>query len=93
MDDPASYPVLIHCKAGLHRTGILAALYRMEYEGWTREEALHELKAHGYGEFASTAANHYINQYVLGYQPRARGQHALERSPRPAQGRLMSRPK
>ena len=43
LDDPASYPVLVHCKAGLHRTGVLIALYRMEYEGWSREQALAEM--------------------------------------------------
>src|SRR5262249_58419454 len=65
MDDPATYPVLIHCKAGLHRTGILAAVYRMEYQGWTPAEAYRELKAHGFGTFACTAANDYVAQYVL----------------------------
>src|SRR4051794_30327802 len=43
MDDPSSYPVLLHCKAGLHRTGVLAAVYRMEYQGWSRGEAFAEL--------------------------------------------------
>ncbi len=70
MDDPANYPVLIHCKAGLHRTGSLAALYRMEYDGWTAAEALRELKHLGFGEFACSSANDYITQYILTYQPR-----------------------
>ena len=34
MDDPDSYPVLIHCNAGLNRTGVMVAVYRMEYQGW-----------------------------------------------------------
>lgn len=70
MDDPASYPVLIHCKAGLHRTGVMAAVYRMEYDGWSREDALRELKAHGFGHFTANTANGYIEQYVLNYKPR-----------------------
>ncbi len=70
MDDPANYPVLIHCRAGLHRTGVLAALYREEYDHWTPAEALRELKNHGFGEFVSSSANPYIVQYVLQYQPR-----------------------
>src|SRR5205807_2661750 len=32
MDEEGNYPVLLHCRAGLHRTGILAAVYRMEYQ-------------------------------------------------------------
>jgi protein tyrosine phosphatase (PTP) superfamily phosphohydrolase (DUF442 family) len=71
MDDPASYPVLIHCKAGLHRTGVLTALWRMEYQGWSREAAFREMKAHGFGDWACTCANDYVEQYVLGYTPRA----------------------
>lgn len=70
MDDPDTYPVLLHCKAGLHRTGVLAAMYRLEYEGWSANEALHELKNHGFGEFVSSSANPYIVQYVLQYHPR-----------------------
>jgi protein tyrosine/serine phosphatase len=70
MDRPGTYPALIHCRAGLHRTGVMVAIYRMEYEGWTRDEAMRELKANGFGEYAATAANDYINQYVLHYEPR-----------------------
>jgi tyrosine-protein phosphatase SIW14 len=68
MDDAAIYPVLIHCKAGLHRTGVLAAVYRMEYQGWSHEEAYRELRAHGFGEWVSSSANDYITQYVLTYR-------------------------
>ena len=60
--------MLIHCKAGLHRTGILTAVYRMEYEGWTPAQAYRELKAHGFGDWACTSANDYVNEYVLQYR-------------------------
>jgi tyrosine-protein phosphatase SIW14 len=72
LDDPANYPVLIHCKAGLHRTGVLVALYRMEYEGWNYTMAMDELKENGFGEMAATSANDYITQYILTYKPRER---------------------
>jgi len=74
MDDPASYPVLIHCKAGLHRTGTMVAVYRMEYEGWSRQAAIREMKANGFGEWPCTSANDYITQYILTYRPGLRGQ-------------------
>jgi hypothetical protein len=72
LDDESSYPVLIHCHAGLHRTGVLTAVYRMEYEGWSAGEAYREMKAHGFGPWVATAANDYVTQFVLGYRPRTR---------------------
>jgi tyrosine-protein phosphatase SIW14 len=48
MDDPAHYPVLVHCFAGIHRTGILCALFRMDHQGWTNAEAEAEMRLMGY---------------------------------------------
>lgn len=48
MDDPANHPVLIHCYAGIHRTGTYCAVYRMDYQGWSNEAALAEMRAMGY---------------------------------------------
>ncbi len=72
MDDPANYPVLIHCKAGLHRTGLMVAVYRMEYEGRTAGDAMEELKANGFGTFAATDANVYVQRYVTDFVPKLR---------------------
>jgi protein tyrosine phosphatase (PTP) superfamily phosphohydrolase (DUF442 family) len=71
MDKEESFPVLVHCKAGLHRTGVMTAIYRMEYDGWSRAEALRELRAHGFGYWTANRSNPYIEQYVMPYQPRA----------------------
>lgn len=64
------YPVLLHCKAGLHRTGLLSAVYRMEYQGWSRLAAFRELRAHGFGDWVSTSGNVYVEQYLMRYVPR-----------------------
>jgi protein tyrosine/serine phosphatase len=76
MDKPESYPVLIHCRAGLHRTGMMTAIYRMEYEGWTPRGAFQEMKANGFGEFVCSSANDYVMEYVLTYRPGMRYQTA-----------------
>jgi tyrosine-protein phosphatase SIW14 len=68
LDDPATYPVLFHCRAGLHRTGVMVAVYRMEYEGWSPRAALEELRVNGFGEWDSCAANDYITQYILTFR-------------------------
>ncbi len=48
MRDPKNYPVLVHCCAGIHRTGAFTAIYRMEFEHRARAEALAEMRACGY---------------------------------------------
>jgi tyrosine-protein phosphatase SIW14 len=79
MDNPANYPFLIHCKAGLHRTGVMVAVYRMEYNGWSPLVALQELKDNGFGEWAAGADNDYIEQYVTRYQARKQRPGASEK--------------
>jgi len=32
-------PVLVHCKHGMGRSVLLGALYRIEFEGWSKEQA------------------------------------------------------
>jgi tyrosine-protein phosphatase SIW14 len=48
LDDPANHPVLLHCYAGVHRTGAMCAVYRMEYDGWDNATAIAELREAGY---------------------------------------------
>lgn len=70
MDKPESRPALLHCKAGLHRTGLLTAIYRMEYDRWSRAEVMRELRANGFGDAAAHTGNDYIWSYIENYTPR-----------------------
>lgn len=47
--DPKRAPVLVHCQHGADRTGIMCAIYRVAVQGWTKAEALKELKEGGFG--------------------------------------------
>ena len=47
--DPKRTPVLVHCQHGADRTGTMCALYRIAVQGWTKEEAIREMTAGGYG--------------------------------------------
>jgi protein tyrosine/serine phosphatase len=55
LDSPERYPrpILVHCLGGVHRTGVMVAIYRMEYEGWSKEKALAEMRDLGYRDFES----------------------------------------
>jgi tyrosine-protein phosphatase SIW14 len=53
MANPDNYPVLLHCFAGVHRTGAFCAIYRMEHDHWSNTEAIRELKEGGYTNLES----------------------------------------
>ncbi|MFM0324495.1 dual specificity protein phosphatase family protein [Caballeronia glebae] len=42
-------PILIHCQHGADRTGLVSALYRVVFQGWTKQQAEDELLHGGYG--------------------------------------------
>lgn len=46
----ANGPVLMHCKHGSDRTGLMAAMYRVVVQGWSKEDALSEMTQGGFGD-------------------------------------------
>jgi protein tyrosine/serine phosphatase len=42
-------PTYFHCHEGKDRTGLLAALFRCKYQGWSPEQAIKEAKSLGFG--------------------------------------------
>ncbi len=47
--DPARGPVMVHCLHGADRTGTMVAVYRMAVDGWSKDDAINEMVAGGYG--------------------------------------------
>lgn len=45
----APKPMLIHCRHGSDRTGVVVAMYRIVFQGWSKEDALNELLNGGFG--------------------------------------------
>lgn len=62
MIDSAEKPILIHCWHGSDRTGVVAAMYRMVFQGWSREQAMDEFINGGYGYHANFYPN--IERYL-----------------------------
>jgi len=46
---PSLQPVLVHCQHGSDRTGTMVAIYRIVYQGWSKEQATDEMINGGYG--------------------------------------------
>lgn len=80
MSDPSNYPVLVHCFAGIHRTGAYCAVYRMEFERWTNERAIEEVKAFGYTNLESEGD---ILGYLEKYKPARNNKEVSDASPAP----------
>ena len=51
--DPARGPCYVHCKVGADRTGVAVAAYRVVAQGWSKDEALRELRGGGFGFHAN----------------------------------------
>lgn len=69
LDNPANYPILVHCFAGCHRTGIHCAVFRMEYDHWDNATAIAEMKHYGYVNFD---CEDDVREYLTHYVPRWR---------------------
>ena len=65
MTDPANQPVFVHCSRGVDRTGVVAAVYRMEVDGWSEAEAEAEMVAFGFHEFWSQFKE-FVRRYPEG---------------------------
>ncbi len=65
VNDPANQPVYVHCAGGRHRTGVMTAVYRMEQDGWTADQAFDEMKQYKFGwDFLHPE----FKEFVYGYQ-------------------------
>ena len=66
VDNAASRPVLIHCSAGRHRTGYLCALYRIERQGWTVQQAIDEMLSFGFDAESQSKVLKQLRNYKPG---------------------------
>jgi len=67
--NPDNHPILAHCRHGIARTGVVSAIYRMEYDGWDNADALDEARRiGGYDTLREGSAK---REFILSYQPAA----------------------
>ncbi len=68
LDNPENLPVAIHCVGGRHRTGTLAALYRLEYDRWTVIDTLEEMYSYDFG-IPVPIQEHNLRTYYPRFRP------------------------
>ena len=64
LEDPSTGTVYVHCKAGMHRTGVTGAIYRMEKYGWDYDKAYKEMRNY---KFTSGIVHGALKTYVKDY--------------------------
>jgi protein tyrosine/serine phosphatase len=68
--DPADQPVFVHCQGGRHRTGVMTAVYRMNYDRWTADQAYTEMKQYRFDRFPTHPnLKSFVFDYYLHVRP------------------------
>jgi protein tyrosine/serine phosphatase len=62
MHDPARRPIFVHCRHGVDRTGLIVALYRIRFEGWTQDQAWEEWVSLGHKRI-NQGVTHDLDEY------------------------------
>jgi protein tyrosine phosphatase (PTP) superfamily phosphohydrolase (DUF442 family) len=68
LEDPANFPVLVHCHHGTGRTQLFGALYRIEVEGWSPDKARRATRL--LPESSSFSEDRGKGRFLLEYKPR-----------------------
>ncbi|HKQ18617.1 MAG TPA: tyrosine-protein phosphatase [Candidatus Eisenbacteria bacterium] len=64
VSDSSQRPVFIHCRRGKDRTGAMAAIYRIQACGWTKDKAIREMLTLGFNRYYGN-----LMQFVRTYAP------------------------
>lgn len=64
LEDPARWPVFIHCWRGDDRIGMVVACYRIQHDHWTNQHALEEANRLGLHRFEIL-----IRRYIRHFDP------------------------
>lgn len=69
-NDQETGQFFVHCAGGRHRTGVMAAVYRITHDGWDFDKAYKEMKDYDY---YSRWGHGSLKDYVQDYSGKLRG--------------------
>lgn len=72
--DPEQWPVYMHCKHGKDRTGMMAALLRIERHGFSNAAAIAEMQEFGYHDVFRDLIGFVRDYQPRGFEPPTRSQ-------------------
>lgn len=74
LDKKENYPVLIHCYHGTGRATMYSALYRIEYENWSKHDARMKTRivVEGLGYRSSFSKGRDKGDFLINYMPRVK---------------------
>lgn len=67
VEEPEAWPLYVHCQSGIHRTGLMCALYRIQYQGWDNERAWREMVGNGFR--LGTTDRDEVERFVKTFTP------------------------
>ena len=63
VDDKSNWPILVHCSRGKERSGVLSAVFRIEFDRWPNERALEETYRLGLEKGHMPIPENFIKNY------------------------------
>ena len=71
VDNPETGKFFLHCAGGRHRTGVLGAIYRFNYDKWNLEQALAEMEQYDFSSgFGHGKQKDFVKDYWEQFQAR-----------------------
>jgi len=68
VNDPSTGKFYLHCKAGIHRTGAMGAVYRINHDGWDYNKTYKEMQNY---EFTAGMFHGKLKSFVKKYADQA----------------------
>jgi len=66
LGDPGAGKIFVHCRRGADRTGTVLAMYRIQHDHWTNQQALDEAKS-----MKMASSERLMRKFVLDFRPPA----------------------